>query len=102
MPSPVKSFQVDQLPVRSYATLADMAAAAAADAAQVLIAAVAKNGRARAIIATGNSQDLFLEKLTQRAGIRLGQDRALPHGRVSRHADDAPGLVPKIPQGARV
>ncbi|MBP6506288.1 MAG: glucosamine-6-phosphate deaminase [Opitutaceae bacterium] len=68
-PSPVKSFQVDQLPVRSFASLADMAAAAAADAAQVLISAIAAKGRARAIIATGNSQDLFLEKLTRHAGI---------------------------------
>jgi glucosamine-6-phosphate deaminase len=68
-PSPVRSFQVDQLPVRVFGPLADMAAAAAADAAAVLKAAVAKSGRARAIIATGNSQDLFLEKLTQTAGI---------------------------------
>lgn len=68
-PSPVKSFQAEQLPVRIYANLADMAAAAADDAAAVLIAAVAKKGRARAIIATGNSQDLFLENLTRRPGI---------------------------------
>lgn len=69
IPSPVKSFQVDRLPVRKFATLADMAAAAAEDAAGVLIAAIQQRGKARAIIATGNSQDLFLEKLTQRAGI---------------------------------
>lgn len=67
--SPVRSFQVDQLPVRVFGPLADMAAAAAADAAAVLKAAIAKNDRARAIIATGNSQDLFLEKLTQTAGL---------------------------------
>lgn len=57
--------QVDSLKVRRFTALADMAAAAAADAAAVLREAVAKKGSARAIIATGNSQDLFLEKLTQ-------------------------------------
>jgi glucosamine-6-phosphate deaminase len=68
-PSPAKSYLVDQLPVRIFASLADLAAAAAEDAANGLTAAIAARGRARAIIATGNSQDLFLEKLTQRAGI---------------------------------
>ncbi|MFZ9682921.1 MAG: glucosamine-6-phosphate deaminase [Cephaloticoccus sp.] len=56
---------VDSLKVRRFATLPEMAAAAAEDAAGVLRAAVAARGSARAIIATGNSQDLFLEKLTQ-------------------------------------
>lgn len=68
-PSPTKSLQVDQLPVRSFATLADMAAAAAEDAAQVLITAIQERGQARAIIATGNSQDRFLENLTRRTDI---------------------------------
>jgi glucosamine-6-phosphate deaminase len=64
---------VDLLPVRSFATLNGLAEAAAEDAAAVLTAAIARSGRARAIIATGNSQDLFLEKLTQRAGIDWGR-----------------------------
>ena len=68
-PSPTKSFTVDQLPVRIFATLADLAAAAADDAAAVLGAAIAARGRARAIIATGNSQDQFLGQLVQRGGI---------------------------------
>lgn len=67
--SPTKSFHADRLPVRIFSTLADLAAAAAEDAATVLIAAIAARGRARAIIATGNSQDQFLEALVQRAGI---------------------------------
>ena len=67
--SPTRSFHVDQLPVRIFATLPDLAAAAAEDAAAVLIAAIAARGRARAIIATGNSQDQFLDCLTRRAGI---------------------------------
>lgn len=70
MPSAsTKAFSVDRLPVRIFTTLADLAAAAAGDAATVLIAAIAARGRARAIIATGNSQDQFLDQLTQRAGI---------------------------------
>lgn len=64
-----KSFQVDQLKVRRFAALPEMAAAAAADAADVLRAAVAKRGKARAIIATGNSQDQFLQELTAAPGI---------------------------------
>ena len=60
---------MDRLPVRIFSTLTDLAAAAAEDAATVLLAAIAANGRARAIIATGNSQDEFLGRLTQWAGI---------------------------------
>jgi len=67
--SPARSFHADRLPVRIFATLADLAAAAAEDAAAVLIAAIAARGRARAIIATGNSQDQFLGELVQRPGI---------------------------------
>ena len=55
--------------MRRFSALADMATAAAEDAAQVLREAIAQRGSARAIIATGNSQDLFLEKLTQLPGI---------------------------------
>ncbi len=72
-PPSARDFQVDLLPVRSFATLNGLAEAAAEDAAAVLTAAIARSGRARAIIATGNSQDLFLEKLTQRAGIDWGR-----------------------------
>ncbi len=68
-----KSFQVDQLQVRRFDTLPEMATAAAEDAAHVLREAIAQRGTARAIIATGNSQDLFLEKLTQLPGIEWGK-----------------------------
>lgn len=46
-----------------------MAIAGADDAADVLKAAIALSGGARAIIATGNSQDAFLECLTSLPGI---------------------------------
>lgn len=68
-----KSFKVDQLSVRRFDALAEMAAAAAEDAANVLRTAIAQRGSARAIIATGNSQDLFLEKLTTLPGIEWGK-----------------------------
>jgi glucosamine-6-phosphate deaminase len=58
-------YQVDQLQVRRFDALAEMATAAADDAANVMREAIAQRGSARAIIATGNSQDLFLEKLTK-------------------------------------
>lgn len=65
----MKSFSVDRLPVRIFPTLPGLAANAADDAAAILIAAVAARGRARAIIATGNSQDQFLDQLVTRPGI---------------------------------
>ena len=65
--------QVDSLKVRRFTALADMAAAAAEDAANVLREAVVRKGSARAIIATGNSQDLFLEKLTQAPDVPWGK-----------------------------
>ena len=68
-----KSFKVDQLSVRRFDALDEMAAAAAEDAANVLRTAIAQRGSARAIIATGNSQDLFLEKLTTLPGIEWGK-----------------------------
>ena len=67
--NPVRSFVADQLPVRIHAGQADLAADAAADAAEVLTRALAARGRARAIIATGNSQDQFLARLTTMPGI---------------------------------
>ena len=71
--SPVKAFSVDRLPVRVFASIPELAAAAADDAAAVLREAIAKRGRARAIIATGNSQDQFLGQLVERPGIAWGQ-----------------------------
>ncbi|MEO6876545.1 MAG: glucosamine-6-phosphate deaminase [Opitutaceae bacterium] len=67
--SPTKSFSVDQLPVRIFSTLPELAAAAADKVAAILIAAIAARGHARAIIATGNSQDQFLEQLVSRPDI---------------------------------
>ena len=67
--SPMKTFHADRLPVRIFSTLPELAASAADDAAAILIAAIATRGRARAILATGNSQDQFLGQLVERPGI---------------------------------
>lgn len=71
--SPVKSFSVDRLPVRIFASIPELASSAADDAAAVLKEAIAARGRARAIIATGNSQDQFLAQLVERPGIAWGK-----------------------------
>ena len=60
---PVKSFEVDSLPVRVYANQDDMATAAAAEVNAYLCGVIAEQGSAAAILATGNSQIQFLKKL---------------------------------------
>ena len=60
---PVKSFEVDSLPVRVYASQNDMATAAAAEVNAYLCGVIAEQDSATAILATGNSQIQFLEKL---------------------------------------
>ncbi len=59
----LSSTRVDQLPVSVYATNEALGTAAAAEAAEVVRAAVAARGVANIIIATGNSQLTFLEAL---------------------------------------
>jgi glucosamine-6-phosphate deaminase len=67
-PAPIKTFQVDALPVRVYASQADLSEDAARITHTYLLDVLAKQGSAAAILATGNSQIKFLEAL-----IRLGQ-----------------------------
>jgi glucosamine-6-phosphate deaminase len=66
--APIKTFQVDALPVRVYASQADLSEDAARLVHAYLLEVLAKQGSAAAILATGNSQIKFLEAL-----IRLGQ-----------------------------
>jgi glucosamine-6-phosphate deaminase len=69
VPSPVKTFQVDELSVRVYARQSDLARDAAVMAKSHLTDALARNGRAAAILATGNSQIQFLEALIALGGM---------------------------------
>lgn len=68
-PTPVRTDRVDRLPVRVYASEAEMGQAAADDLAQVLRDALAARGEASVILATGNSQLAFLRALRVAPGI---------------------------------
>ena len=59
----INSFEVDALNVRVFATEDDMATAAASEVNEYLCGVIAAQGSAAAILATGNSQIQFLEKL---------------------------------------
>ncbi len=61
---PVRTFRVDALEVRVYSDQPALAAAAAAEAAACLRAALARRGEARAILASATSQIQFLAALT--------------------------------------
>jgi glucosamine-6-phosphate deaminase len=66
---PVCTTVAGSLPVVQFATNADLGAAAAAEAAEILSAAVAERGVANAILATGNSQLTFLAAMANLPGI---------------------------------
>lgn len=63
-PVPVGSFHAEALEVRVFPSQAGLAAAAAVQAAGCLRAALARNGQARAILASATSQIRFLAALT--------------------------------------
>jgi glucosamine-6-phosphate deaminase len=69
MAGPIKTFTVDALPVRIYATPSDLVADAAREAREQLLAALARKGTAAAILATGNSQIRFLDELVRLGGV---------------------------------
>ncbi len=66
---PVRSFKVEGLPVEVHADEQALGAAAAADMAQILRAAIDERGAANIILATGNSQLAFLRALRSTEGI---------------------------------
>jgi glucosamine-6-phosphate deaminase len=67
--NPIKTFQVDKLPVRVYAQQDDLAADAAKIVQAHLVQCIAERGAASAILATGNSQIQFLEALIKLGGV---------------------------------
>jgi glucosamine-6-phosphate deaminase len=67
--SPIKTFQVDELPVRVYASQDDLARDAARQVQAHLVHCIAERGQASAILATGNSQIRFLEELIKLGGV---------------------------------
>lgn len=69
MAQPIKTFTVDSLPVRVYASQPDMAADAALTVRDYLASVIAAKGSAAAILATGNSQIKFLEEVIRLGGV---------------------------------
>jgi glucosamine-6-phosphate deaminase len=67
--NPIKTFQVDALPVRIYAEQRDLAADAARMVQEFLVQCLADRGSASAILATGNSQIQFLDELIKLGGV---------------------------------
>lgn len=67
--APIKTFQVDALSVRVYASQADLSNAAVHIAHEHLTETLGARGEAAVILATGNSQIKFLEGLIRLGGI---------------------------------
>ena len=67
--NPIKTFTVDELPVRVYAQQSDLASDAARVVQEFLARCIAERGAATAILATGNSQIQFLDELINLGGI---------------------------------
>ncbi len=61
----VKSFQVNHALVRVFSSSAGLGRAAAAEASRILAEAIAKRGKARVIVATGNSQIPLADALAE-------------------------------------
>jgi len=66
---PIKTFTADSLPVRVYATEANMATDVAHTVHGYLVDTICSKGEAAAILATGNSQIQFLQTLVGLGGV---------------------------------
>jgi len=69
MAQPIQTFTVDKLPVRIYASQDDLSEAVATEVRDHLITTLARQGSAAAILATGNSQIRFLQRLVDSGGV---------------------------------
>lgn len=84
MPQPTTTFTAGELPVEVYASEREMGIAAAERAAATIRDAVSRNGQARVVIATGNSQFAFVEAL---------RDQDIPWSQVTAfHMDEYVGI----------
>ena len=72
-PRAARKFQADDLDVRVYNTLDDLAADAALEVNGLLRSAIKDKGAAAVILATGNSQIQFLKKLVALEGVDWGK-----------------------------
>jgi glucosamine-6-phosphate deaminase len=87
---PIKSTQVDQLPVAVYADKAALGLAAALEARRTIQDAIAARGAANVILATGNSQLSFLHALRDLDGIDWARVTVF-------HMDEYVGIDPNHP-----
>jgi glucosamine-6-phosphate deaminase len=87
IPEPIRTSQVEGLPVRVYESEAAMGRAAAADMAALLRDAIAARGEANVILATGNSQLAFLRALRDDDSIDWSKVRVF-------HMDEYVGIDP--------
>ncbi len=86
----IKIAQYDQLPVTIYNSNEEMGQAAALDAHETINKAIAENGQANIILATGNSQLTFLEALRHLEGIDWSKVNVF-------HMDEYLGIDPNHP-----
>ncbi|MBX3010079.1 MAG: glucosamine-6-phosphate deaminase [Caldilineaceae bacterium] len=89
-PQPIKTTQVESLPVAVYASNDDLGKAAAYEARRIIQAAIAERGAASIIIATGNSQLTFLHTLRELDGIAWDKVTVF-------HMDEYVGIDPTHP-----
>lgn len=68
-PAPLRSYQADRLNVEVFASNDDLSANVAQRVRDLLAAAIARQGSAAAILATGNSQIRFLKQLVTLGGV---------------------------------
>lgn len=94
MPQPIREFRVDWLQVRVYRNKLELGEAAAADAAAIIRQAIARQGRARVIVGTGNSQDEMINALVARGGLDWSRVEVF-------HMDEYVGLSQEHPASFR-
>ena len=89
---PIRTFEKDSLTVRIYPDRAQMGAAAAQDAADLLRRLLSEQSQVRAVFAAAPSQNEFLQALCEAPGIDWSRVTAF-------HMDEYIGLDPAAPQG---
>ena len=94
MLNPIQKHKADNLRINVCQSVEEMAATAASDAQKFLRAAIAHKGKAAVILATGNSQLQFLEKLTASNGIDWEKVTLF-------HLDEYLGISPDHPASFR-
>jgi glucosamine-6-phosphate deaminase len=90
MTGETRAFAVDELAVRVFEDAQSLARSAASDAAEVIRAAIESRGDANVMLATGNSQLIFLAALVEHAGVDWSRVTGF-------HMDEYAGLAPTHP-----